>query len=106
MLEHADADDLVEHGVARHVPIIPEFHADPILQPFFINQAQTVLVLVAAEGDAVGDYAIMHGGPTDQRAPAATDVEQAFAGFEPQLAADVIKLVALRLVQAFVASSK
>ena len=37
-------------------------------------------------------------GMDQQRAPAAADVEQAVAGLEPQLAADHLELVDLRLV--------
>jgi len=37
--------------------------------------------------------------PADQRTPTAADVEQTLAALQAQLAADVIELVALRLVQ-------
>jgi hypothetical protein len=38
----------------------------------------------------------MPGGVTDERAPAAADVEQGFSRLEPQLAADHVELVSLR----------
>ena len=50
--------------------------------------------------DAVADDAVVLGGMDQHRAPAAADVEQPLARLQPQLAADMVELVGLRLVDA------
>ena len=55
--------------------------------------------LLLAERDAVRTDAMFSCRPAHERAPAAADVEQAFASLQTQLAADVLQLVALSLVQ-------
>jgi hypothetical protein len=80
VFEHADADDLVEHGIARQVAVIDQLDADPILQALRGDPLPAVLVLVAAQRDAVGGDAVLPRRPEDECAPAAADVQQPLAG--------------------------
>ena len=47
----------------------------------------------------MGVHTVLARGPTYERPPAAADIQQPFAGPQAQLAANVLKLVALRRVQ-------
>ena len=99
MLEHADARDLVVEALAGMVAIILQQHAAPVLQPRRADALRRQPELVFRERDAGRIDAVLLGGPHDERAPAAADVEEALARREPQLGADVVELGELRLLE-------
>ena len=101
MFEHAHARDLVVLAFVLHVAIVhaaarPPARTGPGARDLFVH----IVALIVRQRDAARLNAVMLGCPQDQPAPAATDVEQAFAGLEIQLAADVIQLGLLRRIQA------
>lgn len=81
------------------VTVVAQFNGDEILQALRADALARVLELLLAERDAVRTDAMFSCRPAHERAPAAADVEQAFASLQAQLAADVLQLVALSLVQ-------
>ena len=94
MLEHADRGDLVELAVEPR--IVLEFDGHPVLQAEPRDLLLGIGELLLGERDAVGANAVVLRG-VNERAPAAADVEKALVRLEPQLAADHVELVALRL---------
>ncbi len=99
VLEHANARDLVERSLLRDVAVIEQPHLAAPFQSQLPDPGPRILVLVAAQCDAERLHAVALGRPHHQRAPAAADVEEAFARREPQFAADVIELLLLRDIQ-------
>lgn len=99
VLEHADAGDFVVNRFARQIAVVAQLHRDAVLQAFGADARLGVLELPLAQRDAVRVHAVRARSPARQGAPSAPDVEQAFAGPQTQLAADVIELVALRLIE-------
>ena len=98
MLEHADRRYLVEAAVELGIG----FHldGDAVLQPFCADAFAGQLGLRFRQRHAMADDAVVLRRIDQHRAPAAADVEQAFARLQPQLAADMVELVGLRLVDA------
>ena len=103
VLEHADADHLVEALVLRQVAVIHQLQLYLILQPLGRHALAGQRQLLAAEGDAEHPGAELAGGEAGQSAPTAADIQQAVAGLEPQLAADQAQLGLLRLVDSLFA---
>ena len=58
-----------------------------------------MLVLVLRKRDAVRVHAVVLGGVEDEPAPAAADVEETLPGRQAELAADVVELRDLRVVE-------
>ena len=71
-----------------------------VLQPFGADALAGQRGLLLRQRDAMADDAIVLGGMDQHRAPAAADVEQPVARLQPELAADMVELVCLRLVDA------
>ncbi len=104
MLEHADARDLVEAACAkarRQVPIVHQQDLGPICQPSALHPLASQPHLLFGQRDPDRPDAIVLNRMHDQRAPAATDVEQALTGGQTQLAADMVQLRPLGLVDRF-----
>ena len=99
MLEHADAGHLVVDRHAVEIAVVAQLDGDEILQALVADALACIFELPLAERDAVRANAVMARRPADQRAPAAADVEQAVSGLQAQLAADVLQLVALGLLE-------
>jgi hypothetical protein len=99
VLEHPDARDLVVRFGFIDVAIVREAHLASLLQSAPAYLGACVLVLVTAHRHAECAHAVMLGRVHHQRTPAASDVEEALARMQHQLAADVVQLLALRLVQ-------
>src|SRR5262245_16836576 len=99
VLEHADARDLVETLIVGNVAVI--------LQPDLTASGETelrdaradVFMLIPAQRDADRLDPVVAYRPEDQATPAAADVEQAFARFEHELAANMVELLLLRQVE-------
>ena len=81
-----------EFGIGLHLD------GDPVLQPFRADAFARERGLGFRQRHAATDDAIMLRRVDQHRAPAAADVEQRLAGLQAQLAADVVELVELRLV--------
>jgi hypothetical protein len=96
---HLDRGDRVVGALGRHrhlaVVLQPDGH--PIGQPTLGDQLLDVVALLGGDGDARGVHAVVLGGVEEEQAPAAADVEQAHARLQPQLPADHLQLVPLRL---------
>ena len=103
VLEHADADHLVEAAVLRQVTVIQQLQGHAPFQTFLGHALQAQLQLRLAEGDAVDLDVELARGKTRQAAPAATDVEQPVTRLQAQLATQVAQLGLLGLVQVFLA---
>ena len=99
MLEHADAGDLVVQRGRGQVEIVPKLDADAFLQTGLLDPGRDEIVLILRQRDAGRLDAVMLRRPEDQATPAAADVEHPLAGRETKLAADVIELLLLRLVE-------
>ena len=97
MLVHADAGDFVVAPFERHV--IGQRYRDPVAQPQTLDSGLRMIVLRLGQGDAVGKDAVALRRMAQERAPAAADVEEGLAGAQPQLAADEVELVPLRLLE-------
>ncbi len=95
MLEHADRCDLVVLAVERVV--VAQLELDLVLQAEPLNLRLGEIELLLRQRHAVRLHAVVLRSVADQRAPAAANVEEALALREPQLAADHLQLVALRL---------
>ena len=64
-----------------------------------MNAVSREFELALAERNAVRLDTVLPCGPANERAPAAADIQQPLACRKPQLAADVVQLVALSLLQ-------
>jgi hypothetical protein len=106
VLEHADADHLVEAAILRQVAVIENLQVDLVGQALGLDPLPAEFQLLLAQGDAEHLGAILTGGKTRQPAPTAADIEQVVTGLQPQLAAQVIELVLLRLVEGVVRLAK
>lgn len=98
MLEHADRRDLVEG--AGQLGIGLYLDGDAILQSLSTDALAGELSLGLRQRDAMAYDAVVFRGMDEHGSPAAADVEQLFARLQPELAADMIELVFLRLVDA------
>ena len=97
VLEHADRHERIEFAVDVAVVVLDELHA--VVQSFGPRAFARI-------GDLLGGYvvglhrdAVVLGHVQRQRAPAAARFDHRFAGREAQLAADVVELRCLRLLQ-------
>src|SRR6185437_3837990 len=106
MLVHADRDDLVEHALPRYVAIIALLDRDAIAQPRVGGASSRFRDLLRAQRHAEHRDAVVPRGVDRQPAPATADIEEALAGREPELAAQMIELRLLRRVDVFVAGVK
>ncbi len=97
VLVHADAGNLVVGAVERQV--VGERHGHPVGQAEPPDLGLAIVVLRLRQGHAMGGDAVVLGGVAQQRAPAAADVEEQLPRLQPQLAADDVELVPLRLLQ-------
>ena len=98
MFDHADADDLIER-LAAQVAVVAQFDAHLVADAGLGDAALRFFVLAPAQRNAERLRAELLRGANDQRAPAATDVEQPFTRTQPHLAQRVIDLRELRLVE-------
>src|SRR6202158_2090612 len=88
MLEHADAGDLVVRGVSRQIGVIEQLHPYAPAQAQLGDLRADVVVLILRERNAGGVDAVVLGGPEDQGAPAASNIEEFIARLQAELAAD------------------
>src|SRR5581483_5194415 len=95
VLEHADGGYLVEASVEPRV--ILQLERDAIPKPEPRDFLHGIGILILRQGHAVRAHAVMLSRVADERTPAAADVEERLAGFQPQLAADHVELIALGL---------
>jgi len=105
VLEHADADDLVERFLAQ-VSVVPEFHADAVAEPKPGDPVLSIRHLLPAQTYPQRVDSEAPRGIDRQPAPTASDIEQPLAGFQAQLAADVPHLVLLRSVEVLLSGGK
>ena len=98
MLHRSHRGDLVEPAGSGEVPEIGPFHPALGSQTPFLNFCAGVFVLRPAEGDAESVDPVMLRGVENQSAPAAPDIQKRFSRLQHQLAADVIQLVPLGVV--------
>ena len=99
VLEHSDAGDLVEKPVFGQVEVIEQLHAHAVAETELGDFRLDVIVLILRQRDAECVDAVALRGAKDQRTPAAADVEELLARVQHQLAADVIELLHLGLVE-------
>ena len=99
MLEHADAGDLVVLHALGQVEIVAKLDVHAILEPARGDFGDDEVALILRQRDAGRLDAVMLRRPEDQATPAAADVEHPLAGRETKLAADVIELLLLRVVE-------
>src|SRR5579863_7825646 len=94
MLEHADRGNLVELAFDKRV--ITQLDRYSVPESKMRDLFPRIGELLFRESHPVGANAVIFGSVTDQRAPAAADVEQSLVRLEPQFAADHVELVGLR----------
>ena len=98
MFEHADTDDLIEDRLTLHVPIITQLDGDEVFQTLVACALARIRVLLLAKSDSVCGDAIVPRCPAEESTPPTAKVKQSLPRFHPKLAANVIELVALRLI--------
>src|SRR5450432_1907240 len=91
VLEHADRGDLVESSVDQR--IVAQLDGYLVIESEARDLFLRIGELLLRKRHADGVDAVMPGGVTDERPPAAADVEQAIARLQAQLAADHVELV-------------
>src|SRR5690606_2403584 len=91
----ADTDDLVKILAAPQIAVVQQLQSDPVLQPGLRRASVGQLELRLAQGNAMDLDVIETGRVARQSPPAAAHIQQSLAGFEPQLAAQVIELLGL-----------
>src|SRR5688572_2183992 len=106
VLEHPDARDLVVRHVFGHIAIVEQPYFAAILESRPFDPAARVRMLVFRKRDPRRAHAVVLGRPHDERAPAAADVEEALAGLQLKLAADVIELLFLRRLERVLGAAK
>ena len=99
MLEHADTCDLVEDRFPFKVSVIPQLDRYPILKTGERDALVCDFQLLLTERDTMGLDTVMLCRVNDQRAPSATDVQKAVPRPEQELAAYVVELGLLGLLQ-------
>ena len=99
MFKHADAGDFVVNAFPLQVAVITHFKGDLVLQTQACDALGGVIKLLLAQGDAVGIDAIMLRRPAHHGTPAAADIQKALTQLQAQFAANMVQLVALRLLQ-------
>ncbi|MCY1426919.1 hypothetical protein D9M71_427480 [compost metagenome] len=99
MLEHANADNLVEATILRQVAVVEDLQVDLVGQALCLDALAAELELLLAQGDAEHLRAIFASSETRQPTPATAYVEQVVASVQAQFAAQVIELVLLRLIE-------
>ena len=99
VLEHADARDLVVEILTRVVTIVLQQHAAARLQAGSADALGGEPELVLGKGDAGGVDPVLLRRVHRERAPAAADVEEALVLLQAQLAANVVELRHLRLLE-------
>lgn len=97
VLERADRQQLVV--LARNLAEITFDNRDAVLQPSGRHLGAQLRDLFGRGVDAGAARPVMLQRMEQQPAPAAADVDKALTGLEPDLAADVIHLVELRLFE-------
>ena len=97
VLEHADRDELVV--VARDVAIVVLDELDLVRQALLLGALLRVRDLLARDVERAHLHAVVTRHVQRQRTPAATRLDDALAAVQANLAADVIHLGDLRLVE-------
>ena len=100
VLEHADRADLVETLRPLQPRIVGQLERHLVGEPEFGRSPARNRDLFLGQRHADDVDAVVAGGVQGERAPAAADVEQRLARLQPQLAADHIEFVDLRLIEA------
>src|SRR5512137_1577987 len=95
MLEHTYAYDLVKAGRLVNLAIVPDLNFAEIGKARLLDPRPCEFCLAAADRYAENMRAIVPGCMHDQPSPSATDVKEPFARLEPELPADVVKLLFL-----------
>src|SRR5439155_10656103 len=99
VLEHADARDLVVLHVVGQIEIVPQLDSHAILQSPGSDLRGNEVTLIGRKRNTGRFDAVVLRSPEDQAAPPAADVKQRLAGRQAELAADVVELVLLRVVE-------
>jgi len=99
MLKHPHADDLVVGPGRVQVAVVAILNPRPLGHPRPRDPLPRVVHLRLAQVDPGGVDSVVLRGVDHQPAPPAADVQQALAGLQAQLAADVLELGRLRRVQ-------
>nr|BFF25101.1 hypothetical protein GCM10025732_30660 [Glycomyces mayteni] len=94
MLAHLHGRDRVETG-GGDVAVVAQAEVDPVGEAAFGGAGGREAVLLGREGHGRDARSVVLGGVHGQCAPAASNVEQARARCEAELAADEVELVAL-----------
>lgn len=92
--------NLVEALAGCAVAVVAQLDSDQATQPFSPDLAPDVFELVAARRNTVRGHAEMARFQANKCSPTTADIEQRLARLAPELAAQVIERVALRLLQA------
>ena len=98
---HTDAGDLVERAV-DDLAVVADPDLDSARQARGVDPCARELCLRGRQRHADAAHTVLLGGVDEQRPPAATDVEQALAALEAQLAADELELALLGSLEGLV----
>src|SRR5215831_5432292 len=98
VLEHADAHDPVERAVGSELAVVLEADHHARFEATRLEHLVGAALLRLAERDADDPNTIVARGVSGEPAPAAAYVEEREVGLEPELLADVAKLLLLRRV--------
>lgn len=103
VLHHAHADHPLEFPAGLgQVPVVHKLYGQQVLKALGLDAPLELLVLLLTQGDAGAADAVLLGGPDEQEAPAAADVQQGHPLLEVELFQNVVHLVHLGLVEGVV----
>ncbi|MNN26946.1 hypothetical protein D3C81_1404670 [compost metagenome] len=106
MLEHANADNLVEAAILRQVAVVENLQVDLVSQAFGLDPLPAKLELLLAQGDAEYLGVIFPCSEARKAPPTTANVQQVVAGIQAQLATQVVELVLLRLIERVIRLAK
>src|SRR5271163_2155376 len=99
MFEHLDLGNLVVAFVNVDRAIIAQFELDEIAEAHSLDRGRGEIELRLRKRHAMALGAVDVGRMTNQAAPAAADVEQSIAGLQTKLAADLVELCYLGILE-------
>src|ERR1700691_4391460 len=99
MFEHLDLGNLVVAFVNVDRSIVAQFELDEIAEPHSLDLGGGEIELRLRKRHAMALGAVDVGRMTNQAAPAAADVEQSIARLQTKLAADLIELSCLSILE-------
>ncbi|MNC37141.1 hypothetical protein D3C75_856960 [compost metagenome] len=101
VFEHANADHFVKAAILGQFSIVEQLEFHQVFQAICLDARTSQFQLLFAQGNTQYFCAEVPGGITGQASPATADIQQVVAGLQSQLATQVVELLVLGYLQAF-----